>query len=479
MGKVLTFTNLIEAGVVNRNDSIGNISSVKKVSTQKGVKVFFSDKAYKRAIWNRAVERGQENWRKSAVSSAGGVTQRISTIIDSEEFDFAGTMIAKPIPHNRESVLVTTYGLSINNYVSCMEFLTNMALAKELGTDKTSIYNREHFQGLYKVSGLINLDRLGEQEILIPTKISDDELELNAGMSVDEFLAAFYGALAYVDNESMPMTMSDFISSLSLLIQEGPDINLTKNQKGYEIKLAVGQTTLGEKNMVLPELKGDTATKKKTLAKFLLDFLVNDANIVDEDRNKVSDRIEKFISKVDITGNVLTLTLNKNSGKQQKEKIDEPHSNGSNEEKVKWLHKIYKNYLKFQVPEDEFVKLGNERIASISIDKEGNNYKVKISLKSEEKFRRLGILFDTICNLYRTIEGRVENLCPVFSIWSAELPNPVFHNHIDDMISSYSPLKVDKTKLSNVANGKTIFYGREASTFKEGLFASVKSYYGI
>ncbi len=477
MGKVLTFTNLIEAGVVNRNDSIGNISSVKKVSTQKGVKVFFSDKAYKRAIWNRATEKGQENWRKSAVSSAGGVTQRISTIIDSEEFDFAGTMIAKIIPHNRESVLVTTYGLSINNYVNCMEFLTNMALAKELGIDKTSIYNREHFHGLYKVSGLINLDRLGEQEVLIPTKISEDELELSEGMSVDEFLTAFYNALVYIEN--MPISMSDFVSSLSSIIHEEPDIKQTKNQKGYEIKVTVDQTVLGEKNILLPELKGDAAAKRKTLVKFFLDFLVNDTDIVDEDREKLSDRVDKFISKADISGNDITLTLKKNSDKQQKEKIDNPPTDGSNEEKIKWLHKIYKGYLKFQVPEDEFVKLGNDRVDSLNIDKEGNNYKVKISLKKEEKLRRLRILFDTLCDLYRIIEGRVENLCPVFSIWSTELPNPVFHNHVDNMICSYNPLTVDETKLAEVANSKTIFYGCAVSTFKEDLLNAVKKYYGI
>lgn len=473
MGKVLTFTSLIEAGVVNRNDSIGNISSVKKVSTQKGVKVFFSDKAYKRAIWNRAAEKGQENWRKSAVSSAGGVTQRISTIIDSEEFDFAGTMIAKIIPHNRESVLVTTYGLSINNYVSCMEFLTNMALAKELGTDKTSIYNREHFHGLYKVSGLINLDRLGEQEILIPTKISDDELELNEGMSADEFFTAFYNALSY--EKEMAISNEDFMANLTAVIQEDIELKLTK--KGYEAKIVIDENALGD--IKLPESKGKAEEKRTAISEFFLDILDKDKEMPEDDRKAIAERIGKFISSVTINGNKVDLSLKKTSGKQQKEKIEEPPSKGENKDNLEWLHRIYKKYLKLQVQENEFVKLGEERVALISIDKEGNSYKVKISLKKEEKLRRLEILFDTLCDLYRTIEGRVENLCPVFSIWSTELPNPVFHNHIDNMIRSHSPLTIDETKLAEMANGKPIFYGCAASTFKEDILNAVKEYYGI
>lgn len=475
MGKVLTFTSLIEAGVVNRNDSIGNISTVKKVATQKGVKVFFSDKAYKRAIWNRAAEKGPENWRKSAVSSAGGVTQRLSTIIDSEEFDFAGTMIAKVIPHNRESVLVTTYGLSINNYVSCMEFLTNMALAKELGTDKTSIYNREHFHGLYKVSGLINLDRLGEQDILIPTRISEDELELNEGMSADEFFSAFYNALSYEKN--IAISEGDFVSALSGILQGEPEVKLVK--KNYEATIVIDINAL--ETIKLPESKGKAEEKRTAISKFFLEVLDKDKELSEDDSKTLAERIGKFISSTTIKDNEINLTLKKTSGKQQKEKIEERDVpiNGSNEEKIIWLHKIYKDYLKFQVQKDEFVKLGNERLGSISIDKEGNNYKVKISLKKEEKLRRLEILFDTLCDLYRTIEGRVENLCPVFSVWSTELPNPLFHNHIDNMIRSYSPLEIDELKLNDMAKGRKIYCGCEASTFKKDLLNAVKEYYGI
>lgn len=469
MGNVLTFTNLIEAGVVNRNDSIGNISSVKKVSTQKGVKVFFSDKAYKRAIWERAAEKGQDYWRKSAVSSVGGVTQRISTIIDSEEFDFAGTMIAKIIPHNRESVLVTTYGLSINNYVSCMEFLTNMALAKELGTDKTNIYNREHFHGLYKVSGIIDLDRLGKQEILIPNKISEDELELNEGMNVEEFLTAFYNALAY--EKDMPVNSADFVTRLSDVVQEGIEVKLTK--KGYDAKIVIDKDAL--RDIKLPELKGTAEEQRKAMSEFFLDVIDKDKDLSKDDRKAFTERIGKFVSSVKINNNEIELSLKKTSGKQQKERIDEPPSSGDNKDRLKWLHKIYKDYLKFQVPEEEFVKLGNDRVGSLAIDKEGNNYKVKISLKPEEKLRRLEILFDTIGDLYRTIEGRVENLSPVFSVWSTELPNPIFHNHIDNMIKSYSPLEIDELKLNNMANGKKIYYGCMASDFKQELMNEIES----
>lgn len=466
MSKKITFTNLIEAGVVNRNDSIGNISSLKKVSTHKGVKVIFSDKAYKRAIWERAAEKekaekGNYMWRRSEVSAVGGVTQKVSTIIDSEEFDFAGTMIAKPIPHNRESVLTTTYGISINEYKNFNEFLTNMALEKQLGTNKTNIYNRETFYGLYKISGVIDLDRLGEQEILIPTKISEDELELEAGMDSDIFLERLYNAIIGDDTEKF--SLDDFKNAFGDISEV--EIEPNKKNTGYEVKI---------KGEIVGKINLESEKDKEQKKSLLGEQIFNELEIDDEIKNKIKDKLSKFISKIEKKDDQLILSLNKNTEKQ-KTKIEEPNNSWDIDKKLEWLHNIYSTYLKIKISKEDFVSLGKERTKDLKIEKSGNNYKVSISLKPEEKVRRLEILIDTILSLYKKIEGRPETLDPVFTIWSTELPNPTYHSQIDDLITSMNPLVIKTDQIENAHHGGK----NKFKEIKQNIIKEVKEYYEI
>ncbi|MCX7678560.1 MAG: DevR family CRISPR-associated autoregulator [Spirochaetes bacterium] len=459
MSKKITFTNLIEAGVVNRNDSIGNISSLKKISTHKGVKVIFSDKSYKRAIWERAAEK--ENWKRSEVSSVGGVTQKVSTIIDSEEFDFAGTMIPKPIPHNRESVLTTTYGISINEYKTFNEFLTNMALEKQLGTNKTNIYNRETFYGLYKISGVIDLDRLGEQEILIPNKISEDELELEAGMESDTFFERLYEAI--IGENSNKISIDDWKGAFDITEIE---IEPNKKNTGYEVILK------GDIISKIDVEKGKEEKRKELFIQFILDII---EDIDDETTKQIKDRFSKFINKIKKKNDTLVISLKKNTEKQ-KTKIEEPQESWDLDKKLKWLHSIYATYLKIKMSENDFVTLGKSRVKELKIEKSGNNYKVSISLKPEEKVRRLEILIDTTLSLYRTIEGRPEPLDPVYTIWSTELPNPYYHTEIENLITSVNPLSIDETKFNN-----NVYFGKKEKfkEIKEKIISEVKKYYKI
>lgn len=470
MSKKITFTNLIEAGVVNRNDSIGHISSLKKVSTHKGVKVIFSDKSYKRAIWEMAAGLEEKNdkpqWRRAEVSSVGGVTQKVSTVIDSEEFDFAGTMIAKPIPHNRESALITTYGISINEYNSFNEFLTNMALEKQLGTNKTNIYNRETFYGLYKISGVIELDRVGEQEILIPTKISEDELDLNPDMGVDIFIEAFYEAI--FSEKSLGELTVDVWKNCFDITSIG--IQNNKKQDGYEIEL--------EGDMVKAieiDDKKDKKVKIGVFSEYIIKKLKENNKIENEEINKyLKDRMERFITKIEKKDDKLFISLKK-STKENKVKIEEPQNSWGNSEKLKWLNKIYSTYLKIKIKEEEFIKLGEERVKELKIAKEQNNYKVSISLTPEEKLRRIELLIDIILNLYRKIEARSETLDPVFTIWSTKLLNPRYHNLIDELIISANPLKIDETKIQDAYFGKKDKFEEIKTQIKK----EIKEYYKI
>lgn len=168
----LTGVFLIETGVVNRGDGIGNIATVKKITTPDGIKVYFSPQSYKRALWKSLQENN--GWSRPLVTREGGVVQRTGTIIDSEEFDFAGTMVANP-KYQRNTVLYVDQGISINNFAGDMEFMTNMGLASMFGENEANIINRENFYGIYLLPFGIEIERMGIQEIDIDITIEQNE----------------------------------------------------------------------------------------------------------------------------------------------------------------------------------------------------------------------------------------------------------------------------------------------------------------
>ncbi len=169
----LTGVFVIETGVVNRGDGIGNIATVKKITTPEGIKVFFSPVSYKRALWTALQQN--KGWSIPMVTKEGGVVQRTGTIIDSEEFDFAGTMVAKP-KYERYGTFLVDNGISINNYFGDMEFMTNMAISKLYGEDEANIINKENFYGIYLMPFGIEIDRVGIQEIYtVDTKIKEND----------------------------------------------------------------------------------------------------------------------------------------------------------------------------------------------------------------------------------------------------------------------------------------------------------------
>ncbi len=182
----LTGVFVIETGVVNRGDGIGNIATVKKITTPEGIKVFFSPVSYKRALWT-ALQKNK-GWSIPMVTKEGGVVQRTGTIIDSEEFDFAGTMVAKP-KYERYGTFLVDNGISINNYFGDMEFMTNMAISKLYGEDEANIINKENFYGIYLMPFGIEINRVGVQEIsTVDTKIKEDD-------SLEEKIKKIYKAL--------------------------------------------------------------------------------------------------------------------------------------------------------------------------------------------------------------------------------------------------------------------------------------------
>lgn len=179
MRKILTYTALIKTGVVTRNEGFGNTAPMKKMSTAWGIKPFWSDKMYKRAIYDCLKMQNNDEWHAAEVSNVGGVQQKVSTIIDSEEFDFSGTMVPKPFPYSRLRSFAPTPGIALGVCKGDTEMITNMGLVKCSNNPdaKTSILNRDVFYGIYKVSGVIDLDAVGEQTIIIPSKVSVKDID--------------------------------------------------------------------------------------------------------------------------------------------------------------------------------------------------------------------------------------------------------------------------------------------------------------
>jgi hypothetical protein len=190
--------------------------------------------------------------------------------------------------------------------------------------------------------------------------------------------------------------------------------------------------------------------------------------------NELQDKFKKFISKFDIKDGKVLISLNKNTEKN-KVKIEQPDNSWDLLKKLEWIYNIYSSYLKIKINQEEFKKLGNERVGDLKIEKCGNNYKVLISLKPKEKKRRIEILIETILSLYRTIEGRPETLNPIYTIWSSTLPNPVYHTIIDDIIISTNPLQIDETKIKNAYYGKT----EKFDEIKKYLIDDICKYFNI
>lgn len=261
--KKLTGTFLIETGVVNRGDGIGNIASVKKLSTNDGLKVFFSPVSYKRALWNSLeTSRG---WNSPFVTKEGGVAQRTGTIIDSEEFDFGGTMVAKSSKYpsySRYSTFLVDNGISINNFAGDMEFMTNLGLASKLGPNEGNIINKENFFGIYLMPFTLELHRVGVQEInTFDTKISQKD-------SLKERIKKIYQFLPIKDIE----LTENFISKVE-------SINYDENKKTTEIILTKSERLKRIKELI--EVMGDlgrrieasTRNLSPSFAVFSLDYL--------------------------------------------------------------------------------------------------------------------------------------------------------------------------------------------------------------
>ncbi len=255
----LTGVFLIETGVVNRGDGVGNIATVKKITTPEGIKVYFSPQSYKRALWTNL--QNNFGWSKPLVTREGGVVQRTGTIIDSEEFDFGGTMIADP-KYQRNTTFYLEQGVSINNFSGDMEFMTNMGLATMFGENEANIINRENFYGIYLLPFGIEVDRIGVQEISIKVEISETD-------SLENKISKIYKALLKDDFNQIESRIKSLLEKVEeIKIEENTiKIKLTNDERKKRLK-----TLLNAMGELGRQIEGSERNLTPYFAVFSLDY---------------------------------------------------------------------------------------------------------------------------------------------------------------------------------------------------------------
>jgi len=449
------------------------------MSTAWGIKPFWSDKMYKRALYDCLRMQNNDEWHASEVSSVGGVQQKVSTIIDSEEFDFAGTMVPKPFPYSRLRCFAPTPGIALGVYKGDTEMITNMGLVKCSNNPdaKTSILNRDVFYGIYKVSGVIDLDAVGEQTIIIPQKVSiqdidPDDIDL-ADMS--SFLSKVFEVVKEKmekdENKTVCMASEEFVSSIQDIFAS---ISVEKNDgdKGLKLILTVTDTY---KNYLQDKTK--TEDMKTALAWKLQqgDLLTvenneNTENItgkklfeigeITSDYKDLVDWICKYLSslKWDKKEGVCKATLKYSVGKTKKDTIEcTITDNASKTEKIKWLYnKVIEEHLGFKGIAEN-VSSRADIVEKIDITKDSARFTVNICLTKEEKARRVKKLVEAITTVRRATEARTEVLHPDFIAWSIDLPTVLLHNVIEKIVTidgNGHIIGIDNDKLKNIRGRK-------------------------
>ncbi len=257
----LTGVFLIETGVINRGDGVGNIATVKKITTPNGIKVYFSPQSYKRALWKSLQNNPEFNWSKPLVTREGGVVQRTGTIIDSEEFDFGGTMIAEP-KYQRNTTFYVDQGISINNFSGDMEFMTNMGLASMYGENEANIINRENFYGIYLLPFGIEVDRIGVQEIEIDVDFLENE-------ALRDKICKTYRALLSNNFNQIESRIESLVEKVETIAKENNIIKIILKKDERKKRLTQLLTAMGELSR---QIEGSERNLAPYFAVFSLDY---------------------------------------------------------------------------------------------------------------------------------------------------------------------------------------------------------------
>lgn len=177
--KGITLTIIFKAQSLNYGEGIGNISELKKLSRGDGSIYTY---ASRQALRYDIARLGNKmfNWNLEVVDKSKGTIQFKDelTIEDSEEMDLFGYMKTskKTDDENgcssiRSAAVRLSNAISLEDYKSDMEFLTNKGLADRI-KEFPNIANVEQHLSFYTYTITIDLEKVGEDGNI---KLSSDE----------------------------------------------------------------------------------------------------------------------------------------------------------------------------------------------------------------------------------------------------------------------------------------------------------------
>ena len=174
--KGLTFTAIFLAESANYGEGIGNVATLKKISSNSGEQYTYISRL---AIRYNIVEQLDEN--KANVKAEGSGDKKVvqfsseTTIKDYPELDFFGYMktVKGDNSKNRSAIVRLSNAVSLETFKGDLEFLTNKGLVDRIDRDEKvfpNIAQVEIHKSYYKYTVTIDLDKIGIDEL--------DEIEI-------------------------------------------------------------------------------------------------------------------------------------------------------------------------------------------------------------------------------------------------------------------------------------------------------------
>ena len=291
--KGLTLSIIFEAESANYGEGFGNISSLKKMSRGNGYSYsYISRQALGYNI------RKQLKWNNTPVSDKDKVVQhdKDASIKDYPEIDLFGYMKTgknsiNGTSNTRSATVRLSNAISLENYNSDLDFLTNMALAKR-GNFDNAIAQSEIHKSYYAYTVTIDLDRVGIDEI-ITKYVEGKEPEKE---------------IIEIDKSERAKRVNDLLKILKTLYRDirGRRENLTPifiiggvyNIKNpfFENRLKVSKNKL-DIEKILKTIDIDEEVKNNTVVGYLGNFFSNSKDIEEELKTKSISEVFDYLSE--------------------------------------------------------------------------------------------------------------------------------------------------------------------------------------
>lgn len=249
--KTITLTSIVDAGSLNYDEGLSVISPLKKINTSDGVHAYMSPQAFKYSLYTAC--KDLYDWNLSFIKANGAgenkVSQKVSTIIESEEVDLFGTMVTDGKGYKREAVVRVSPTISTKVYQGDKELLINLGLTQRINSD-ISMATIEHDRNLYKYSITIDYDRIGKDEYRIYLPLTEAKELNNLGDIIDQKLIIedLYNVL--MKNNNIIITNEQFINKASNVENISRRIETYKKSKdmvSYIYKIELKQDEINKR----------------------------------------------------------------------------------------------------------------------------------------------------------------------------------------------------------------------------------------